>query len=397
MKKIILFSIVFMSLISIVNAQWQQTILDSESINCIAISGSNIFAGSNGNAGDAGVYLSTDNGNSWTAKGLTSCGANALAISGSNIFAGSGCGVYMSQNNGSSWVAVNNGLPAYSNITALAISGSYLFAGTYSGGVYFSTDNGSNWVAVNNGLPASIGVTALAISGINIFAGIYNHNTTNTGGTYLSSNNGQLWSVSDTCDGVEALAISGSNILAGFAGTHNGVLMSSNNGNSWASMNAGLTITDVYDLATKGDTIFAGTSGGVYFSTNNGSSSWSEVCSSVADTITCLSLAVNGSYIFAGTPYSGVWRMPLFSLGIEALKSNESNIVVYPNPVIRNLTIVAPQKAIIDILNVEGQSIKTFTITDSKKTIDLDGLSCGVYIIKATTDKGVVIKKFIKE
>jgi hypothetical protein len=82
--------------------------------------------------------------------------------------------------------------------------------------------------------------------------------------------------------------------------------------------------------------------------------------------------------------------------GIKDVTLN-TKVNIYPDPAIEYLTIETPQKAIIEILNIEGQSIKTITIVDNKAIIALDGLSKGVYIIKATTDKGVVIKKFIKE
>jgi hypothetical protein len=40
------------------------------------------------------------------------------------------------------------------------------------------------------------------------------------------------------------------------------------------------------------------------------------------------------------------------------------------------------------------QSLNT---VEKKTTIDLQNLSSGVYIIKAKTEKGVAVKKFIKE
>ena len=48
-----------------------------------------------------------------------------------------------------------------------------LFAGTYDGGVFLSTNNGATWTAVNAGLPNAF-VTALALSGTDLFAGTYN-------------------------------------------------------------------------------------------------------------------------------------------------------------------------------------------------------------------------------
>jgi len=69
----------------------------------------------------------------------------------------------------------------------------------------------------------------------------------------------------------------------------------------------------------------------------------------------------------------------------------------YPNPTTTTLTIQTPQKAALEITNIEGQTIKTFNITDKETTIDVSVLSGGVYIIKVQSDKGVVVRKFIKE
>ena len=70
---------------------------------------------------------------------------------------------------------------------------------------------------------------------------------------------------------------------------------------------------------------------------------------------------------------------------------------IYPNPTTNNLTIETPQKSGIEISNIEGQIIRTIYSNDKKTTIDIGNLSSGVYIIKAKTDKGIAIKKFIKE
>jgi len=117
------------------HAQWVQTNGPyGARVYCFAVSGTNLFAGiSNG-----GVFLSTNNGTSWTAvnTGLTdSVGVNALAVSGTNLFAGTEGGVFLSTNNGTSWTAVNSGL---TNLYVMGIgaSGRNLFAGTYSGGVW---------------------------------------------------------------------------------------------------------------------------------------------------------------------------------------------------------------------------------------------------------------------
>ena len=54
------------------------------------MSGSNIFAGTSGN----GVYLSTNNGTSWTLNGLSGYSIGSLTVNGSNLYAGTDGGVY---------------------------------------------------------------------------------------------------------------------------------------------------------------------------------------------------------------------------------------------------------------------------------------------------------------
>ncbi len=60
---------------------------------------------------------------------------NCFAVSGTNLFAGTDGGVFLSTNNGTSWTAVNTGL-TNTEILSLAVSGTNLFAGTYGGGVW---------------------------------------------------------------------------------------------------------------------------------------------------------------------------------------------------------------------------------------------------------------------
>jgi hypothetical protein len=82
--------------------------------------------------------------------------------------------------------------------------------------------------------------------------------------------------------------------------------------------------------------------------------------------------------------------------GVENYFSNEK-INIFPNPATNNLTIETTEKASIEILNIQGQILKTITTAEKQTNIDVSDLSSGVYIIKAKTEKGVVVKKFVKE
>src|SRR5664280_300386 len=80
-------------------AQWVQTQGPGHAIvGCLAVSGTNIFAGTN-----TGVSLSTNDGKNWTPTSLRNYEGlvNALVVSGNNIFAAPWLGgVYLSTNNG---------------------------------------------------------------------------------------------------------------------------------------------------------------------------------------------------------------------------------------------------------------------------------------------------------
>jgi len=278
--------------------------LPSTNISFLGINGTNVFAGTNG----GGVYLSTDNGTSWSAAnsglGYTAAYAYATVKSfasiGTNIFVGTsydGGGVFLSTNNGTSWTAANTGL-ASAEVHSLTSSGSNIFAGT-GNGVYLSTD-GTSWTAVNTGIPEPSDVYSVAISGSNIFAGTYGS------GVFLSTDNGTSWTGVNTgltTPYIYSLATSGTNLFAGTAG--GGIFLSTDNGTSWNAVNTGLTNTTVQAIVTSGSNIFAGTQGGVFVSTNSGTS-WTAVNSGLTDLIV-LSMAISGSNIFVGTNSGGVF------------------------------------------------------------------------------------------
>ena len=62
MKKIILLTLLFSSLMQFTKAQWQQTNFpNGVSVFCSAISDTNIFVGT-----DSGIFLTVNNGRNWT-------------------------------------------------------------------------------------------------------------------------------------------------------------------------------------------------------------------------------------------------------------------------------------------------------------------------------------------
>ena len=110
------------------------------------MSGANLFAIADIKH-SRGIFLSTNNGTSWTSAGLTNDYVQALVASGSNLFA---CfqmsidslgdhynysNVSLSTNNGTSWTEVDIGLPKTS-INTLATNETSLFVGTSYYGIW---------------------------------------------------------------------------------------------------------------------------------------------------------------------------------------------------------------------------------------------------------------------
>lgn len=85
-------------------SQWEPSYngLPNSRVSCMAYNGNYLFAGFYNN----GVYLSTDNGNSWSRRnyGLTDTTVLCLAFQGNNLFAVTSMyRIYFSSDDGASW------------------------------------------------------------------------------------------------------------------------------------------------------------------------------------------------------------------------------------------------------------------------------------------------------
>ena len=137
-------------------------------VRSLAVRDSTVFAGTAGN----GVFLSTNSGTSWTPTAMTTGNVQALAMVGSNLFAAIDNNVVeRTSDNGASWVQVYGN--AADPVTTFAVAGSVLLAGTGGGHVLFTVDDGTNWPQSGSALPA-VPVSALAVAGGDIYAGTYN-------------------------------------------------------------------------------------------------------------------------------------------------------------------------------------------------------------------------------
>ena len=99
----------------------------------------------------------------------------------------------------------------------------------------------------------------------------------------------------------------------------------------------------------------------------------------------------------AGADYI-VYKGGTNSNGFNTFSAKSNDYLLYPNPAKNNITLETTQQtASIDITNIQGQLIENLATTGNKTNIDVSSLAKGMYFVKVKTEKGVAVKKFVKE
>lgn len=154
--------------------------LTSLNISALLQDSSDLYAGTL----DSGVFVSGDNGGTWTALGATGFYSRkivALAKNGGSLFAAtkSGAALYVTTNKGALWTIVGSATLAGNHaVSSLAVKDGRMYAGTGGNGVYYSLNNGVTWTAANEGLTFQT-ISCLLPVGSNLLA-----STTEDGGTF---------------------------------------------------------------------------------------------------------------------------------------------------------------------------------------------------------------------
>ncbi len=240
-------------------SNWSEANTSTTSMNyqvsCLAVKGTNIFA-----ATSNGIYKSPVSNIDWAYTSSDIPGflnVRYILAKGSNLFAATDgeAGVYISTNDGSSSAACTNTGLTNTSTRFLYTDGTNLFVGTTNGGLFKSTDDGGSWNSISSGLSGSI--YGLVIIGTDMFAASAGN------GVFISNDGGANWSpvtTSLTNTDVRSLITDGTNLYAGTYG--GGVFVSTDNGSNWGEANTGLDNTTLWTIAISGDNMYAGTEGG---------------------------------------------------------------------------------------------------------------------------------------
>ncbi|MCX7878207.1 MAG: T9SS type A sorting domain-containing protein [Ignavibacteria bacterium] len=192
------------------------------------------------------------------------------------------------------WQAINNGVPANSNVRGITSNSQYLFCCAENHGVYRSSNQGLSWEQVNNGISNNSLWTIKFISPY-LFAG------TQFSVAFRSTSNGNNW---------DSSIVSGARNFIGhlsfiFAVSwYSGVYRTTNNGINWIQVNSGLSGSGYWPILSHSGILFLGAqSGGVFRSLNSGNN-WTQVLTGQS----VYALTEKAGAIFAGTGVNGIYK-----------------------------------------------------------------------------------------
>jgi hypothetical protein len=316
------------------------------------------------------ISMSTNFGNNFTGFPTDSVQLPFLASTNcilersnsSNFLVGTERGVYLLPQYYplSTWIPINTGMPSSeTKVRAIVENNGEVFVGTNSGVFQL---NGFSWDEKNSGL-TNTNVTALTSFGGYLFAGT---SQGSVGGIYISSDNGNNWTLSLNDAWISSFLYVGSNIFAGSVG--NGIWRSTNYGNYWTQINDGLG-SGAYNV---------------------------------------LSLGADDQYLFAGTVSSSIWRRLLTQVvtdvndGTSIQPSEFSLAQNYPNPFNPNTKISwqSPVSSwqtlkVYDVLGNEVATLLDEFREAGNYAVDFSAaqLTSGVYFYKLQSGEFISTKK----
>ncbi|MGN6386830.1 MAG: YCF48-related protein, partial [Verrucomicrobiota bacterium] len=257
----------------------EQTVLGNAKITSLTVNPlkNEVFAATDG----SGLFISRDGGTKWELLGLTNYdqvfAVRSSSFDPETFYASTSDGFLKSINGGQNWGTLGQKEPYILQIVANPKTGA-VFASSYAGKIHRSIDSGKSWQPATNGLP-KLSIFAL---GLDLPSGTL-YAAPERDGIYQSLDNGTNWTRIDTAGLSNALVMSltvvpdNGNIYAATAGS--GLFVSTDLGKTWALKTNGLQSVYVSSVAldpNQPDTLYAstlsetGSGAGLYRSINAG-------------------------------------------------------------------------------------------------------------------------------
>lgn len=233
---------------------WSQSgkeIYDNQVYSCL-IKNNTFYAGIK----DVGMLISTDKGQSWSQKNIGDSPVSSFTACGNTIYAGTiGAGVFYSTNNGKIWIQKIKGLRSY-NIESFLTIGDTVIAMIDTIGLFFTTNKSDNWTFMKR-----IGGNAIYIFNNEIYIGHEN-------GMSISSDFGETWI--DLDSGLytkeylcfwDNVAIEDSNVI--IVDNYHNFFHSTNLGENWTLVSNGIK-EYINTLELHNNTLYLSTVKGFY-------------------------------------------------------------------------------------------------------------------------------------
>jgi photosystem II stability/assembly factor-like uncharacterized protein len=372
---------------SAVGQPWVQS-TGPVNVKCLAATGDTIFAGA-----QTGLYLSPDNGQTWTSDGFDSSSLEALAIFEGKVFAGtSNAGLFVSTDKGLTWTPDTTGFNGTLNINSLAVSAPNLVAAT-STGLFVSTDRGISWAqSLQVPYPSSLMADGSNVYAIDIAEQDF----------CASSDRGMHWTIVKPLPGyIYSLAALDGDIFAAL-GTGGGVVRSTNTGVSWEPAESGafdslvgMPEFNCHYLLTYGQNLFMASDYGIFLTTDTGAY-WTNETDTFQTQPGTGQFYVNTVLPWNGNLWAGtldsLWLCPLSKLiGLSSIRespASSESLTVYPNPFTDKTTItISPSEsgvAEISMVNLLGEEVTRIydgelSTDECTFTWEPNGLSAGMY------------------
>jgi len=382
-------------------------------IVCLGVSGGELYASPRL---EKGICRSVDNGDTWTAcnGGIADRIVYSFCVHDDDVFIGTDSrAVYQLSETGDEWVSriPQNGNPI-TKITALAAHKNFVYAGgnDCDFGLFMSTDSGATFSYVDN-TPQDVNDCDLIITSMTFLNSTLFFHAAGadviTCGLYsitpgdLSFNS--VWMRRAFFNPASLVAIDGDVIFldsegkVGVVTEDSGMVLST------------LVEQSPFPVILASDTnIFAyGFSSGINVSTDGGES-WRQFNYGLPDSSNVTSLAVNETYLFAGTYFSGVWRRPLSEIpeatGVVRIRkgtcfNRELFTCTVSQSILRlHCFLAAPCRTTVNLYDFSGRLVcrsidRVLPPGDNSMVISVASLTPGCYFVRLQSGRAVAVKK----
>ena len=169
---------------------------------------------------------------------------------------------------------------------------------------------------------------------------------------------------------------------------------------SWAAFNPPVQ-TRINSIAPDNKSIWCGTNNGLMQFNN---SQWTvfDAINSELPSLQVNSLVIGSDGVMWLGTNKGLVSFNKNELKTPAKPEHKlvSEIELFPNPANDFITLKIPvelQNSTVDILNTQGQTVKTFSVNKNNSRLDVRFLPEGIYLVRFQSDENFVTKRFVKQ